>query len=123
MIFCEVENTFNVLFRFVVCEESRMWQMPVAYDFFPLTIRRPVLTPQVPLRIYNQPFPPSKALLEQRIPRGKRNAIVAAFDDEVDGAEHRFHFREAGCMMPEEVGSREGELGGKGGSREKGRHG
>lgn len=124
--------------------------MPVAYDFFPLlirklgpiqfaeigqgeweweheltnlTIRRPVLTPQVPLRIYNQPLSPSKALLEQRIPRGKRNAIVAAFDDEVDGAEHRFHFREAGCMMPEEVGSREGELGGKGGARDEGRHG
>jgi hypothetical protein len=109
--------------------------MPISYDFFPLlirklalsilnlssvgpgewereltnlTIRGPVLTPQVPLRIYNQPLPPSKALLEQRIPRGKRNAIVAAFDDEVDGAEHRFHFREAGCMMPKEVGSREG---------------
>jgi hypothetical protein len=88
-----------------------------------LTIRRPVLTPQVPLRVYNQPLPPSKALLEQRIPRGKRNAIVAAFDDEVDGAEHRFHFREAGCMMPEEVGSREGELRGEGGTWEEGRHG
>jgi hypothetical protein len=124
--------------------------MPISYDFFPLlirklalsilnlssvgpgewereltnlTIRGPVLTPQVPLRIYNQPLSPSKALLEQRIPRGKRDAIVAAFDDEVDGAEHRFHFREAGCMMPEEVGSREGELGGEGGTWEEGRHG
>jgi hypothetical protein len=87
------------------------------------TIRRPVFTPQVPLRIYNQPLSPSQALLEQRIPRGERNAIVAAFDDEVDGAEHRFHFRKAGCMMPEEVGSREGKLGGKGGAREEGRHG
>lgn len=91
MILCEVENTFNILFRFVVCEQSRMWQMPIAYDFFPLlirklahpilnpssvgqgdwereltnlTIRGLVLTPQVPLRIYNQPLSPSKALLE-----------------------------------------------------------
>jgi hypothetical protein len=39
VVFREVEDRFDVLFRFVVCEESRMWRMPVTDDFFSLPIR------------------------------------------------------------------------------------
>jgi hypothetical protein len=49
-------------------------------------------------------------LLEQRIPRCEWDAIVAAFDNEIDGGEHRPHLGEPGSMMPEEVGSWEVEL-------------
>jgi hypothetical protein len=49
-------------------------------------------------------------LLEQRIPRCEWDAIVAAFDNEIDGGEHRLHLGEPGSMMAEEVGAWKIEL-------------
>jgi hypothetical protein len=73
-------------------------------------IRRPVFTSQIFLGVNNQPLSPGKRLLEQRIPRREWDAIVAAFDDEVDGGEHRLHLGEPGSMMAEEVGAWKIEL-------------
>jgi hypothetical protein len=61
-------------------------------------------------------------LFEEGIARGEGHAVVAAFDDEVDGGEHGFHFREARGVVSQEVGAGEGELGGKCGTGDEGCH-
>ena len=46
--------------------------------------------------------------LEERIAGSERDAVVAAFEDEVDLGEERLHFGETGGMVAEEVGPGKG---------------
>lgn len=113
MVFAEGEDGLDVFLGLVIREQSSVWSVPAADDFFSLHpplyqlscyssvsigegiinpfIGRPVFTPQIFLGVNNQPLSPRKRLLEQRIPRRQWDAIVAAFDNEVDGGEHHFH--------------------------------
>ncbi|KAI9647007.1 hypothetical protein NHQ30_005008 [Ciborinia camelliae] len=68
------------------------------------------MTPQIAFRIHNNSLTARKRLFEQRIARRERDAIIATFDDEIDGREHRLHARKTGCMMPQIIGAGEREL-------------
>jgi len=63
---------------------------------------------QVFLSVHHHPLPARQALLEQRIMRGQGYAVVTALDDEVDLRQHCAHLGEAGGMVTQVVGAREG---------------
>lgn len=88
----EAEDCVDVAFGFMVGEEDGGGGVPGTDCFFSLFVNRTIFTPQIPFRVYDKPFSSSKRLFEKGIARAKRDAIVAAFDYEIDGGEHGLHF-------------------------------
>lgn len=86
------------------------------------TLRPARIAPKIPLRVDDNPLPIGEHLLEQRIARGERDAVVATFHHKVDLVKQRSHLRQTRCMMAKIVGSREGVEDRKGGARDESGH-
>lgn len=76
---------------------------------------------EIALRVDYHALLARQALLEKRVARRKRDAVVAALDDQVDLREERLHLVKAGLVVTEEVGAWQRGEAREDGARHKGR--
>jgi len=92
--------------------------MPLPYHLIPRPRGRLscwcTVRPEIVFGIYYEALDVGEGGLEERIAGGEGDAVVAAFENEVDLGEEGFHFGEAGGVVAEKVGAREGGEGGEG---------
>ena len=79
-----------------------------------------VIAAEVLLGVDYETLPAGERFFEEGIARCERDAIVTAFDNEVDGGEHRPHFGESSTGVAEEVSAGEIGEGGEGAAGEEG---
>jgi hypothetical protein len=79
--------------------------VPSSYNLLIAAVSYPAA--KIALGVHKYPLLSLERCLEQWIARCERNAIVAAFDDKVDGRQERFHLCQARFVVAEKVRARE----------------
>lgn len=80
-------------------EQHGCGREPPGYDGFAGGVKTRIVAAEVLLRVDDEAWAGAESGFESWVARGEGQAVVAAFDDEVDGGEEGFHAREAGGVV------------------------